>query len=191
MTRTFPLKTLITASIATTFLASSLASAAMTEQGNSWTAADTSLANTGESFTANREDLSVAGELVYTTNNTEPGMLFSCQNNKLRAAISLTPQNWEEAMQKSSRRSKTRDVKMTLDGGETVSLGKFVFKPTLQTLTARNRKQAVRLYNAAIKGQDITISMAAKNSVTISLPKPNQMFADFGGQCGIGKYKKK
>jgi len=128
-------------------------------------------------------------EIIYTSRTDKPGLMFYCLSGKFRVASALAAIDWSEAYTKSTKRIKLRSVDISLDSGEKIRTELWTYKPALKIITARNRKQAAQLYNAVIKGQDITVFMSTKNPVALSYPKPNSVFANFGAKCGIGNNK--
>ena len=190
MTKQSPQSHLTLAGLATALLCISSPSFADThDMNNAWTGADRSLTHVGDDFTKNRADLVKNNEILFTTDSSAPGLLFICAANKMRASVTTTPQDWQSVLKQSTRRSKTKSVHLTLDDGQKMNIGNFIYKPSLKTLNSRNAKQAVQLYNAVVNGQQITLKMGSRSPIVLNPPKPNSAFADFGSQCGIGRHK--
>ncbi len=175
--------------ISTVLLLTTPSLAATTDTSDSWISANYNLTHIGEDFVRNRAELVKKSELLFTTNTNEAGLLFSCVNKRFRVIVSTKPQDWAETLTKTTRHYKARHVSIALNDGPSVAFGKFIYKSKLNILSGKTSAQAVKLYNATIQGQQITLKMSGKSAIKLTPPKPNQMFADFGSQCGIGKHK--
>ena len=159
---------------------------------DTWIPANKSLTQVGETFTNNREDLidDLEGdEIIFTNASDSNSLLFQCADNTLRAFITTKPQSWQDVLKKSSKRERNKSVLLSLDGAKATNIGKFTYKPTLKVLISHNTSQTVRLYNAVVNGQKITIDVGSKGNFDIIPPKPNFAFVDFGSQCGVGRHK--
>lgn len=131
------------------------------------------------------------GEALATTSEEEPGALFICLGSSFRVSISLTPQNIRKNYRKASRSFKGKYVDMKLDDGKKISLGHWAYAPDTKIIRASKHASAAKLYNAAIRQQQVTLYVSGKKPVILNLPKPNAAFADFGAECGIGRNKPK
>ncbi len=190
MTKLLSNKMLLTFALLATLSIASLPNIAHADTTDGeWVPANRSLTHVGEKFTKVREDLIGTNELIFTSGKDTHGLLFVCANRKLRAAITTRPQSWESVLKKSSRRGKSRTVKMSLGGGDAINLGDFTYKPVSQYLSGQNGVQAAKLYNAVVKGKTINIDIGSKGNFDITPPTPNSAFADFGERCGIGRHK--
>ena len=158
---------------------------------NTWTNFDMTMHYSGNALSKAQRATIDAGEVIHTTSDTSPGLMFTCLTGKFYVAASVKPQNFRDTFNSSTRRHKIKLVDMRLDGGEKTSLGKWLFKPSLGGISSRKRSQAAKLYNAVIRHQEVTLYMSGKKPVTLDLPKPNRAFAEFGAECGLGKFAKK
>lgn len=158
---------------------------------NTWTNFDMTMSYSGLGFTKTQRATIDKGEVVHSTSDTSSGLMFSCLSGHLLVSIALKPQDFRDSFQKTTGRNKYKHVDMRLDGGERKGLGVWIHKPSLDAVSSRKRSQAAKLYNAVVRRQTIMIYMDGKKPVTLDIPKPNRTFAEFGAECGIGKFAKK
>ena len=158
---------------------------------NSWKTFDVAMSYSGDGFSKKRRATIDKGEAIYTTSQTTNGAMLTCLEGKLYATLALKPQDFMAAFHKSTRTHKIRRVDYSLDNSTKKPLGKWIHKPTLDVLASFKRSQAAKIYNSAIRGQKVTLYMEGKKPVILDLPKPNQAFANFGAECGLGINAKK
>jgi len=162
-----------------------------TEPANTWAAFDMTMSYSGLGFTKTQRATLDEGEVIYTTSTTQNGLMFSCLAGSFGVAASLKPKDFRATFSETAGRHKGRYLDMRLDGGEKIGLGLWIYKPTLDAISSRKRSQAAKLYNTVVRRQKVTLHMDSKKPVLLDLPKPNTAFAEFGAECGIGKFAKK
>ncbi len=173
--------------VLTTF--ANIAHAQNAQKKNEWGSFPISISYSGMGFTKEQRDKIDTGELVYTTSTTTSGLLFSCVNGDLMVAVSLKPQDFTQTFNKTTRRHKGRNVKMSLNDGAKTDLGTWILKPRLGGLSSLKSWQAARLYNAVVRQQSVTLFVQRQKPVVLDIPKINSVFADFGSECGLGRNK--
>lgn len=183
-------------------LASSTAYANEPADINRWASATYSMQYKGEAFSDRRKNAIDTGEILYTTSETNPGLLFTCLAGKFRVAVSLKPQNMATAFSSTKTYGVSGNgsfvpaekmlsyVDMTLDDGPKIGLGRWLYFKDREAAKSRKRVPAAKLYNAIVKNQTITIHTKRKQAL-LDLPRPNAAFADFGAACGLGRNAEK
>lgn len=141
------------------------------------------------------------GEILFTTSVTEPGIYLSCIEGQFRAGLSYKPMDIAKAFSDMENGGITYAgnrfplekslgfVNMRLDGGKTISLGKWLNYEDKDIALSRKRKPAAKIYNAIVQKHDIEVRMKRDNWVRVASPKINAKFADFGAECGVGRKK--
>ena len=174
-------------------LSTSLASAqeAGTYPENSWDDFDMSMRYSGSAYTKTQRATIDKGEVIYTTDANQNGVMFTCLAGRLYVAASVEPRDFRETFLQASSRRKYKYVDMRLNDGKKIGLGTWIYKPSLDSISSMKRPQAAKLYNAVIRKQKVTLFVSSKKPIMLNLPKPNQTFAEFGAACGLGKYAKK
>ncbi len=131
-------------------------------------------------------------EILYTTAFDAPGnVAIHCVNGVMTASVGMEPVDFSEILSDwlSSQRSKSRMPTMKING-ERIDAGTWRYVQRFKLLHPGRPHISKKLYNAAIRGETVTLSLDFGNEVTLVLPKPNRDFAHFGAGCGIGKSAK-
>ncbi|MCF6275623.1 MAG: hypothetical protein L3J05_07655 [Robiginitomaculum sp.] len=165
--------------------------AQINEDGNSWDRYKFRLTILGMKSPTPEQEHRYRGEGLVTTSKNEPGLLFICLDGKFRVSATVKAQNLRHNYSKPPRRVSRRLVDMTLDGGEKIPLGTWSYAKNTKILRNGKRTTAAKLYNAAVRGQDVVLYIEGNKPIILDLPKPNSDFANFGAKCGIGKLAKK
>lgn len=158
---------------------------------NSWGVFNMAIYYSGDGYSKKRRAKIDKGEAIYSTSTRTNGAMLSCLEGNFYGALALKPQDLRKSFKKSTVTHRLRRVYYTLDGGSKKPLGKWIHKPTLDIIASFKRSQAAKIYNAAIRGQKVTIYIEGKKPIALDLPKPNQTFAEFGSECGLGVNPKK
>ncbi|RKQ69284.1 hypothetical protein DES40_2083 [Litorimonas taeanensis] len=130
------------------------------------------------------------GEALFTNYPEKKGnVAFSCLTSTLTANIGLVPVDFEAYFREfpRSRRGKVKLPYLYING-EKVKSGQWIYAPNLKIYMPRKKHVVGKLYNAAIRGDSVTLSTNDKDHIPLILPKPNANFANFGAGCGIGKH---
>ena len=137
-----------------------------------------------------RED-AIAGELIFTTSAQTNGLVFTCLEKKFRATTSVEPQNLLTLLKRIRYGRGFKYVDMRVDGGPKISLKRWHYDPNNTFMQSETRSAAARLYNAIISGKQVVLYIEGRQPLALDLPKPNRAFAEFGAECGLGKFAKK
>ena len=198
---------LIATSLAALMLGTALPAAAQTPpetQGqpvNSWASQPIRMTYTGEGHSDRRKAKIDHGEILYTTSTAQPGLYLRCLEGRLRAGLVFKPQDMRKAFSGLSVsgvsggggfvpiEKQLAYVDMWTDGGEKIGLGRWTYSKKNSAAISRKRVPAAKLYNAVVKGQNIKVKSKGLDAVTLSIPKINSDFANFGGECGMGRNK--
>ncbi len=158
---------------------------------NVWEKYDFHLTVIGQEAPSAKDEDKYHGEAMVSTSTTTPGLLFICLNKRLRVSAALKPQDLRKNYRKPSRKVSYKYVDMTLDGGEKIPLERWGYAKDHKIIRSSRRMPAAKLYNAVIRNQQVTLFVGGKKPITLALPKPNRAFAEFGAECGLGKFAKK
>ena len=182
--------------LVSTFLLTSLAWA-MPFAGNaddtsaSWDRKTLSLAFTGNGVKKSVRNKPFRGEVIYTNATEQSGnVAFVCLRNTLTANVALGPTNYGEVIEEwiHTRRARTWKPSLTINGEE-IKSSMWTYVPKLKLVVPRKKVVAKKLYNAAIRGDEVVFDTDHMKPLTLILPKPNATFADFGAACDMGRKK--
>jgi len=140
-----------------------------------------------ESFTKDKNSLH---EQLYAVTSDTTALTFICKAKKFRAAISTTNNNAAQILNiySETRRRINRKVELTIDG-KSADTPKWMINPARKIFVTPDRSTTIKLYNAVVGGKDVSIQRKGEMKYVLDLPPPNQAFANFGANCGIGKLK--
>jgi len=126
-------------------------------------------------------------EQVYLTTENDTAITFLCLGDKLRVIIAEEGIEGSDMLKSymNSKRRISRDVTVNITGKKPIS-SKWNISPSSKIYMAPSRKEALKLYNAAVTQTEATIKRRDKTVMSLKFPKPNQSFAEFGSQCGVG-----
>ncbi len=161
----------MTARRTTTLAAATLASLflALPAAANSWTAWE------GQSEDAPR--------VIYSSDASVPGALFTCATDgKMKALIALTASDIPAVLTKNAPYRRGEDMAMTVGERATVNATVRLI-PAIEAIELTGHALAAKLFNAAIRGDDVQISLKTAGDYTTSLPSPNDTFRAFARTC--------
>lgn len=173
------------------FGADQMANANSPESEPSWQGYNYYVEFSGSAVKKKARDRKFVTETIYTDLNEQPGnVAFTCINELLTVSVAYKPLDLKDFIKnhRTSRRWKTRMAEVTIDG-ELQKMNSWTYLPKYGVAISRKRSDGAKLYNAAIRGQSVIFDFDFKKPVELILPKPNMDFAEFGGPCGMGKYK--
>lgn len=146
----------------------------------------------GRGFTKEAQNTPSPGEFIYTDGPNVPGTTaIMCFEGKLQAVIAVGDKSINESVGKAWRGQRTRSVRPDFTiNGKAISGSYWAYQPNTQLAIPRRPKLTRQIYNASIRGDAVELDLAAKDNVSVILPKPNADFAEFGAECGVGRNKK-
>lgn len=127
-----------------------------------------------------------SGEILRTKVEGLPGNVsFSCSKFGLATTISLAPVDFSDMSEMRVVRRETRRVKLFINNVKSKTT-RWHYPDGIKSVSATDNKTKADLYNAAIRGDVVTLKFKKDDAVTLFLPKPNEAFAKFGAACGLG-----
>ena len=166
-------------------------SSADNEVKQSWEHSKLKVAFTGNAIKKDVRGVFYDGEAIYTTETEKAGnVAFYCLRGGFGANVSLAPADFGEIIDEwmTSKRRRGRKPTLIIDGEKQKS-EKWIHLPALKLLIPQKKRTSAQLYNAAVKGREVQIKVVGKDTITLILPKPNTVFADFGAGCNMGRKK--
>lgn len=132
-------------------------------------------------------------EMLYSQNGNGPGAVgFICYNGAFTVRVADGPGLMPELIAQEvtdvydAKGNPRRTFRPSIHvAGERAPRQKWIenFDDTLVMPT--EQKHANQLYNAAVRGQDVTFERKGKFSATLALPPVDRAFRDFGKGCGM------
>lgn len=160
----------------------------------SWESVTGTLTMSKPSSSQQRGGLQVAAaDYMWADNLDGPGgVSFLCSNGGLVAAISL--EGRDRAYRQIARTitaepNKQRRIRpqIVIDGDKQ-SRTDWLMRTDNNMIVPIDPKVSIRIYNAAITRKPIVLkSVRGVDDFALHLPEPNQEFAYFGGDCGMGR----
>lgn len=130
-------------------------------------------------------DYSYGGVLVHTTDDTVPGVMFTCsQQHGLGAALAVRPINFNTAFEQIDSRSRWRSVTATV-GDDEPETGRWLQLPRIGTVEPESHAMRAKLYNAVLLGEPVTIKIAGREAVTITFPPVDADFERWALSCPV------
>jgi hypothetical protein len=126
--------------------------------------------------------------LIASTPDKAGSVALTCIKNQLFLSTSTEPMGLVEFTQNQpmTRRIIGKTVKLIVNG-EAIESKRWNYAPRNKVLMARSEEYARKIYNSAIRGDNVSLKIMHKGEMALQLPKPNKDFANFGAGCGIGR----
>jgi|GEM_PF-2565011 len=188
----------LTKLVAASFLVGSLSLSAIAKETDSspsaplsWKSYFFTMTFSGFPVRTDMQNKAYPGESIYVTSDKIGDTALTCIMNKFRATVEVKPTDFEGIItgSKTSRRANAREVDFYVNG-EKVADGKWTYVPKLKVILSSKKSDSLRLYNAAVRGDNVALKVSGISKVELSLPEPNEDFVNFGGDCGIGPHAK-
>lgn len=147
----------------------------------------------GDGYSKDVKGTFVTGEYILPTGPDVAGKTgFLCIRGKLMAMTATDAVPLRENLRKSwmypNKRFKSPTVFIN---GEQLPPNRWTYLKKRKVAIPHSLSVTKKLYNAAIRQDEIDIDFDGKEKFSPLLPKPNTVFADFGAECGLGRLKSK
>jgi len=133
-------------------------------------------------------DQSTMDVLTYTSGDRSGSVEFVCFKDQLYAGMifdNAEPSFTDTLTQESSGyQTVPRPIQF---GAKKYSVENFLPSQTGGTYIVFKKNMVNKFYNAAIRGETIKFNPKSNDGVMVSMPKPNQAFANFASSCGMVK----
>lgn len=133
----------------------------------------------------------ISGEYMYTTGPDQMGnVALTCLGGSFMVVVSTDDisisKNFRDAWMYPNKRKRRPTVMIN---EEQQDPNHWVYLKKRGIAIPQERKLSLKIYNAAIRQDKILVDFDNKKSFSLNLPKPNTDFAEFGAECGMGRYK--
>ncbi|MEH6744059.1 hypothetical protein [Hyphomonas sp.] len=120
---------------------------------------------------------------VHATDTNNHGVLLTCgSNGKVAAMVSLSPGDMPDLLSKNAPYNRSAKATISVGNGEEVTTT-VQYIPAINTIEARTPAIAAKVFNAAVLGEPISISLERKSEIVSALPAPNDTFKAFANTC--------
>ncbi|MEM1381266.1 MAG: hypothetical protein AAGH41_11660 [Pseudomonadota bacterium] len=120
--------------------------------------------------------------IQYIAPDGGPGTLLTCANGNYGLMITLDGMDATEALLDSSRRRRSLNGELFVDGEATYK-GGFRYKLATKAAEAYERKPAAQIFNAVVRGQKVEFKLSGKSIKDLELPGVNEAFREFAKEC--------
>lgn len=129
-------------------------------------------------------------EIAYVKNtDAQARVALNCTINQMQLAVTLGGEEGWRAYEEIMFLTNTRNRKVNVYvNDELQDRAKWGYFKRTNSLYAMNTMQTMLLYNNIIRGDKVEIEHKGER-YDLTLPEPNQSFANWGAQCGVGLLK--
>ncbi|MGB3624862.1 MAG: hypothetical protein WA989_03480 [Henriciella sp.] len=121
---------------------------------------------------------------ISTGSDTENGAYISCAEDELVVGIGVVPGSVADLIRgSSSTRKRTRNAVTTF--GDETSDTDWVYYPGRKVAISDDVVTAKKIYNSAVKREDVAWKMDFKDEVVVNFPAINDTFKSFANDCPV------
>ena len=155
-----------------------------------WLHSDLKIIRKGQDLSESERSI---GEFIYTNMAGSVGnVALMCAQGELTAAVSTNGEDIKPKVHVAWLGQKFRATRPDLEiGGESEKAYVWAFQQRNDLLLPLKTKVSRKIYNASILKQAVRVDVESRPAIDLILPSPNRVFADFGGDCGIGQLAEK
>jgi len=157
--------------------------------GESWTSHDMVVQHLKNGARNEVRNVTKPVKSIYSGNKMTPGnVVFSCVGGSLTVSFAPKPVDFAALLTKDKAPTGTAQ-RRRLDyriNGEKQPFVDWVKIPKLGVYRARKTSTAAKLYNAALRGQEVDVKIRGKDYMPLQLPTVDTAFKNFGSECGLG-----
>jgi len=121
---------------------------------------------------------------IVSGSDEEAGVMVSCRDDKLVAAVGFGAGDIAKRLQSDTNRLKSRAGQLTI-GDRDEERARWIYYPQYQLAQTVKSVTAKKIYNAAIRGDAISLNLQRKGITTIQLPAMNDNFKAFAKACTV------
>ena len=124
-----------------------------------------------------------APRAIYTQDSEERGALLVCKSDgTLSAMISLSPADMPALLAKNAPYARSAKATVAVGDQDAVETT-FRYIPAIDTVETREHLIAAKVFNAAVMGEPLNISVKREGDIQASLPVPDDTFKAFAKTC--------
>lgn len=123
--------------------------------------------------------------LLHTVDSEKPGIAFRCEKGRLYTTLAVRPEDLEKALREGVRRP--RDWPLTYKVGDADEVTEdWVSMSNSRLFMARETASTFAVFQAAIDGEPITVTVKGKDPVSIDVPPgDNDLFDAYLDRCAL------
>lgn len=120
---------------------------------------------------------------IYTDDANNQGALLTCgTDGMLSAIVTLKPASLPELLAKNAPYARSEKASVMVGDAEaTETTVRFI--PAIDVIEARSHNVAAKVFNAAVKGEILKMSVKRAGEIETLLPEPNDAFKAFARTC--------
>lgn len=172
--------------------AASAADSAAPSEG--WQSQNINIRYTGNGVKREMRGVINPAESIYSGDTTTSGnVVFTCLAGSITASFAQDPIDFVSIItQKKVVRGNFKRKRLTFKiAGEKQEFVGWAYIPKLGIYRAGKKSNAIKLYNAVIRGDGVEVKMGGKEYLPLKLPPVDTAFRNFGSECGLGIHAKK
>ena len=146
----------------------------------------------GTGYSKEARETPSRGEYIYTVGPDSVGATaIMCFGGIPQAVVATTNDPIRPSLMEALKKTKGRYIHPTVKiNDDEISESRWTYRPKAKLAIPHDANVTRKIYNAAIRGDTVSIDISGKGSFSLILPKPNVNFADFGAECGMGRNRK-
>lgn len=120
---------------------------------------------------------------IYTDGSDTQAALLTCDaKGMLSAMISLQPASLPEQLAKNAPYSRSESATVMVGSASPVETT-VRFIPAIDAIESRSHEVAAKVFNAAVLGEPLKMTIQRAGNVDTVLPEPNEVFKAFAKTC--------
>jgi len=120
---------------------------------------------------------------IYSDAGDQQSALLTCgPNGLLSVMITVKPASLPEQLAKNAPYSRAEKASLMVGQGDAVETT-VRFIPAIDVIEARSHSVAAKVFNAAVTGEQLKVSVGRIGDITTTLPEPNDAFKAFARTC--------
>ena len=123
-----------------------------------------------------------APKVIFTETDTGAAMLACPSDGKLLVTLSDSNSDFAGRMKKSAQYHRGVDVALTV-GDETNAEWTWRYLPAIDSIYSDSHSQAAKVYNAVVRGDNVSVTVDDKAYVDLDLPGIDDVFRAFTRTC--------
>ena len=121
---------------------------------------------------------------IIAESDSETGVLLSCNPDKLVVGVGTVPGPMTERLDTSTKRVKTKRATTTIGDKEPLR-ERWAYLPRTQIAISRASVTGKRFFNAAVRGDTVSVKVDGTDTATFTFPAQNDVFKSFARSCAI------
>ena len=133
-----------------------------------------------------KDQAAEAPRIIYAETDSGAALLSCSRNGKLRTILSSNGDDFGNRINKIAKYRRGVDVALTV--GDTVGdETRWRYIPAIDSIYSSQHSQAAKLYNAAVRGDEVSVTLDGDSYTTMVLPAVDSTFKAFARTCNAKK----